>query len=65
MEMPQYGAPAYGSPPPAQAGPQQSGVMGAGGVDAEQGQGSGSSGQELPPRPAKAKILGVLDRFRR
>ncbi|KAH8630180.1 hypothetical protein IG631_14757 [Alternaria alternata] len=55
MEMPLYGAPAQGVPQ--QTGPQQSGVIGA---DVEQGQ-----TQELPPRPAKAKIMGVLDRFRR
>jgi hypothetical protein len=55
MEMPMYGAPPQGVAQ--QAGPQQSGVIGA---DVEQGQ-----TQELPPRPAKAKIMGVLDRFRR
>jgi hypothetical protein len=53
MELPQYGAPQQG-------GMQQSGVVGSG--DAEQGVGQT---QELPPRPAKAKIMGVLDRFRR
>lgn len=55
MEMPLYGAPPQGVPQ--QTGPQQSGVIGA---DVEQGQ-----TQELPPRPAKAKLMGVLDRFRR
>ncbi|KAI4673229.1 uncharacterized protein J4E88_008841 [Alternaria novae-zelandiae] len=55
MEMPVYGAPPQGVPQ--QAGPQQSGFVGS---DVEQGQ-----SQELPPRPAKAKIMGVLDRFRR
>ncbi|KAF1946304.1 hypothetical protein EJ02DRAFT_450745 [Clathrospora elynae] len=51
MEMPQYGAP--------QAGPQQNGVVGSN-VDVEQGQ-----TQELPPRPAKAKIMGMLGKLRR
>jgi len=49
--MPQYGA--------AQAGPQQGGVIGG---DVEQGR---VPTQELPPRPAKAKIMGVLERFRK
>lgn len=57
MEMPMYsGAPQGG---------QQSGVVGGNGSgngDVEMGQ-----TQALPPRPqaAKAKIMGVLDRFRR
>ncbi|KAF1840454.1 uncharacterized protein K460DRAFT_208773 [Cucurbitaria berberidis CBS 394.84] len=57
MEMPQYG----GGP---QGGPQQSGVVGGSSTaDVEQGQQT----QQLPPRPqaAKAKILGLVERFRR
>ncbi|EMD94460.1 hypothetical protein COCC4DRAFT_177518 [Bipolaris maydis ATCC 48331] len=61
MEMGQYGGPPMA---PAQAGPQQSGVVGGAPAtsDVEQGQ---ASSQELPPRPAQAKIMGVLGRFRR
>ncbi|RMZ66674.1 hypothetical protein GMOD_00002033 [Pyrenophora seminiperda CCB06] len=51
MEMPQYGA--------SQTGPQQGGVVGG---DMEQGR---VPTQELPPRPAKAKLMGVLERFRK
>ncbi|USP77229.1 uncharacterized protein yc1106_04503 [Curvularia clavata] len=60
MEMGQYGGPA--PPPPAQTGPQQSGVVG--GSDAQQPQ-SQETPQQLPPRPAQAKIMGMLGRFRR
>lgn len=65
MEMPMYGVAqqtGYGS---GVQGGQQSGVVGSGrnnGGDVEQGQ-----TQQLPPRPqqAKAKVMGMLDRFRR
>jgi heme/copper-type cytochrome/quinol oxidase subunit 1 len=53
MEMPQYGS--------SQPGPQQNGVVGSGSGDVEQG----TTTQELPPRPARAKLTGMLDRFRR
>lgn len=57
MEMPQYGA-------PGPQGAQQSGVVGSSSTDVEQGQQSSS----LPPRPpqaTKAKITGLLDRFKK
>ncbi|KAE8822699.1 hypothetical protein HRS9139_10039 [Pyrenophora teres f. teres] len=54
MEMPLYGS--------SQPGPQQAGVVGSGSADVEQGR---VPTQELPPRPAKAKLMGVLERFRK
>lgn len=58
VELPNYGTP----PPQQQGGYQQSGVIGSENRmgDVEHGQ-----TQELPPRPAKAKLVGMLDRFRR
>lgn len=61
-EMPMYGSQAPQGP----QGMQQSGVVGSGSgnADVEQGQ-SQTQGEALPPRPAKARIMGAFDRFRK